>query len=144
MGKPIWSTDEERLKVAIVGSRAIKNYAIVKRVMESLPETFKFKMLICGKADGVDMLGDKWAKEQRLAIRYYTPDYDQFGQSAPLERNKVMAQQADVVVAIWNGKSRGTKHMITQSIKAGCRVFVAQPPDFMPREPKKKEEQTNG
>ena len=40
------------------------------------------------------------------------PDWDKYGKSAGYIRNTEMAEAGDILVAFWDGKSKGTEHMI--------------------------------
>ena len=46
------------------------------------------------------------------------------GRKAGPIRNNEMADKADALIAIWDGQSRGTKHMIDAATKHGLRVHV--------------------
>ena len=54
----------------------------------------------------------------------FLADWDQFGKSAGYKRNIQMAEHADALIAIWDGKSKGTMHMITEACKRNLRVHL--------------------
>ncbi|MDR3153891.1 MAG: DUF2493 domain-containing protein [Deltaproteobacteria bacterium] len=100
------------MKVVIFGSRAITDMALVERAVEEsglLPEITE---IVSGRAKGVDTLGERFASERGIPLKLYPPDYKTFGGSAPLKRNEDMAAYADYGVAVWNGVSNGTRHML--------------------------------
>lgn len=68
--------------------------------------------IVCGKARGADSLGEKWAKANHVGIKYFPADWDKYKKSAGYLRNKQMAEYGDALIACWDGKSKGTKHMI--------------------------------
>ena len=84
--------------------------------------------IICGKARGADTLGEQFAKEYKLSIKYFPADWNTYGKSAGYRRNAEMANYAKedngVLIAFWDGKSKGTKHMIDIAKNSGIRVFV--------------------
>ena len=84
--------------------------------------------IICGKARGADTLGEQFAKEYKLSIKYFPADWNTYGKSAGYRRNAEMANYAKedngVLIAFWDGKSKGTKHMIDLSKSNNIRVFI--------------------
>lgn len=60
-----------------------------------------------------------------LVMHEYDPaDWKGLGKSAGYKWNEQMAQNADALVAFWDGQSRGTKHMIDLACKYGLKVRV--------------------
>lgn len=106
--------------VAIVGSRAIKNVNF-----DLYLDKNNIGQVISGGATGVDTLGESWAKRNKIESVAFLPNFDVYGFPAALfERNKDMAKAADIVVAFWDGKSHGTKHMIDYAKSIGREVQV--------------------
>ncbi len=84
--------------------------------------------IVCGKARGADTLGEKFGKEYGFKIKYFPADWDNLGKRAGYVRNADMAIYAKedngVLIAFWDGQSKGTKHMIDLANKYGLKVFV--------------------
>lgn len=81
--------------------------------------------VITGGAKGVDACAEKYAKEHGLELEIIRPDYkNYYPKVAPLMRNKTIVEKSDVLVAIWDGKSKGTKYTIDYAKKLGKQVFV--------------------
>ena len=84
--------------------------------------------IVCGKARGADTLGEQFAKEYKLSIKYFPADWNTYGKSAGYRRNAEMANYAKedngVLIAFWDGKSKGTKHMIDLAKSNNIRVFI--------------------
>ena len=97
-------------RVVIAGSRNITDYYYVKKCIEH--SGFDIDEVVCGGAEGVDSLGEKWAKQYGIAIKYFYPDWKNLGKVAAIIRNQEMALYANKLIAIWDGESKGTKHMI--------------------------------
>lgn len=94
------------MKVAVVGSRGLK----IKNLEEFIPEdTTK---IIWGGAKGVDQCAREYALSHNIKLTEYKPDYRRFGRGAPLKRNAQIVQNSDMVIAFWDGKSRGTAFVI--------------------------------
>ena len=109
------------MKVAVVGSRGIKS-ADVGRLLP--PETTE---IISGGARGVDTLAQAYAQEHGIPVRIFLPDYSRYGRGAPLKRNEQIARECDLLIAVWDGKSRGTAHVVAFARKLGreVRVYLA-------------------
>ena len=84
--------------------------------------------IICGKARGADTLGELFAKIYHFPIKYFPADWDTYGKSAGYIRNTKMAKYAKedngVLIAFWDGKSKGINHMIDIAKSRGIRVFI--------------------
>lgn len=103
-------------RVIIAGSRDFNNYPGLVEVMDRLLANVTDEIIIvCGMEQGADRLGERYAKERGYAIRYFPADWD---------NNEQMAQNADALVAFWDGKSRGTKHMIETAQKHKLDIRV--------------------
>ena len=114
------------MRVIIAGSRNINDYNIVQEAIQK--SGFKISTVVSGGAKGVDKLGEKYALDNNLKIDQYIPDWRPNGKdvdrSAGYKRNIEMAKNADALIAIWDGESRGTKHMIIEGTKIGLNVYV--------------------
>lgn len=110
------------MKVIIAGSRdGIKRDGVMT-VLKNSP--FKITEIVCGEARGVDQYGKEWGQEQGIKVTSFPADWNKHGRAAGPIRNKEMAEYADVLIAIWDGKSKGTKNMIDLAIKMGLQVLV--------------------
>lgn len=95
--------------------KAIKQYGV------SITE------VVSGGAKGVDKLGEKWAISYGVPIKTFyltNEDWLLFGNRAGIIRNQQMAEYADVLIAIWDGKSKGTANMIEEMKKLDKPVYV--------------------
>lgn len=106
----------------IAGSRSIKEYTLVKYAIESAP--WIPTEVISGRARGVDRLGERWAKENNVQLFLMPADWDKHGKRAGYLRNRRMAADADALIAIWDGESRGTRNMIEIAEEEGLEVYV--------------------
>lgn len=69
--------------------------------------------LVCGMARGADITAYQlWKNVYENKWYEFEPDWDKHGKAAGFLRNTQMALFADFLVAFWDGKSKGTKHMI--------------------------------
>ncbi len=80
--------------------------------------------VISGGARGVDRLAAQFAEKQKLPVEEYLPDYNLFGKIAPLVRNRTIVDNADFVVAVWDGKSKGTLNTIDYTLESNKPLVV--------------------
>lgn len=80
--------------------------------------------IVSGAARGADALGERYAAERGLAVKQFPADWDRYGRSAGYRRNAEMAEYADAAVVFWDGKSKGSKHMINLAKEKGLPVRV--------------------
>lgn len=116
-----------KFRVIVAGGRYFNNfYQLVGELDFLLSEKEKTHeiVIVSGKARGADTLGEDYAKLRGYAIDAHPADWDTYGKSAGYKRNVEMADNADALVAFWDGASRGTKHMIDIATNKGLPVRV--------------------
>lgn len=112
-------------RLVVAGGRDFNDYKRVEEVLNQVRQHFEFAV-VCGKAKGADTLGELYAKNNNLIIHYYPADWNKYGKSAGYRRNVEMAENAEYLVAFWDGKSRGTEHMINIAAERGLKVLVVR------------------
>ena len=113
------------MKIIIAGSRNINNYELIKETMDNILKTLNIPItIISGGANGVDKLGERYALEKHLGLTVYPADWDTYGKSAGYIRNEQMANVGNMLVAFWDGKSKGTKHMIDLAEKYNLIIKI--------------------
>jgi len=106
------------MRVAVVGSRGLQ----VENLGDYLPpETTE---IISGGAKGVDASARDYALRNGLKLTEYLPDYSRYRRAAPLKRNITIIENADLVLAFWDGTSRGTKYVIDNCKKRNIPVKI--------------------
>lgn len=110
------------MKTIIAGSRLITSFAIVAEAIEA--SGFHITEVVSGGAPGVDALAEKWAEQNGIPVKQFPADWDRYGRKAGPIRNQAMAEYGEALIAVWDGKSRGTRDMIRRARKHGLRVFV--------------------
>ena len=85
-------------------------------------------VVISGCARGVDTAGEEWAKARGIPVERYPADWDRYGRSAGFHRNAEMAKVAHALIAVWDGVSRGTAHMIQEARRRDCVVHIVRVP----------------
>lgn len=130
-------------KVIVAGSRKFTDYGLLSRKLEKLlPNP---TIVVSGKANGADALGERWAREHGYPVEEHPADWSNLSVSkgvvrenahgkynalAGHNRNQKMLDSVlenpdgGGLIAFWDGKSSGTKQMINIAQKAGLRVVV--------------------
>lgn len=111
------------MKVIIAGSRSANCLLELESAIRK-SGLWKIDEVVSGTARGADSLGEKWANDHRIPVKRFPADWDTFGKSAGYRRNEEMARYADALIALWDGESRGTKHMIDIARSKGLSVHV--------------------
>lgn len=112
-------------RVIIAGGRDFNDYDLLVKTMNHLLSNVNDDItVVCGKARGADTLGERYAKERGFSVQYFPADWEKYGKAAGYIRNTEMAENADALVAFWDGQSRGTRHMIALAKMHGLKVRV--------------------
>ena len=80
--------------------------------------------IVSGGARGIDTCAKNYALEHDLKLTEFLPEYSRYGRGAPLRRNITIIEYADMVLAFWDGESRGTKYVIDNCKKRNIPVVI--------------------
>lgn len=129
------------MKYVISGSRRLKKYSIVKKCIELGIEHFGERptLIIEGgqrtyeKIDGemwpvggVDFLASVYAAEFKIPLHTEKAKWEKYHLAAGPIRNEAMAAMGDVLVAIPDAQSRGTRDMVNAMKDARKPYFVIE------------------
>jgi len=106
------------MKVAVIGSRGLSVTDLGRYLPKNTTE------IVSGGARGVDTSAREYALSHGIKLTEFLPEYTRFGRSAPLKRNITIIEYSDIVLAFWDGKSKGTKFVIDNCRKLGVEVRV--------------------
>lgn len=109
------------MKIAVIGSRTFNNYELVEKVLDSFPN---IDLIVSGGAKGADYLGEKYAYFHNIKKLIFKPEWDKYGKKAGIIRNKDIIDNADIIIAFWDGKSTGTKHSIEYAKKKNKKLII--------------------
>lgn len=112
------------MKVIIAGSRTITDKKLVADAMRSFTRFWCINEVVCGEARGVDAIGRQLAEAQKIPVKSFPADWDKYGKPAGYIRNKEMGMYADALIAVWDGQTRGTRHMIDIMNELGKPALV--------------------
>ena len=109
------------MKVAVVGSRSISATDIGLYISDG-------DEIVSGGAVGVDSCAAEYAMNNGLKLTVFLPQYERYGRAAPIVRNKKIVDYADKIVALWDGKSKGTLSVIKYAEKTGklCEIVLCK------------------
>ncbi len=113
------------MKTIIAGSRDFNDYRLLRKQVDYYRlHKNEITQVVSGCAKGADTLGEQYAEENGIEIKRFPADWNKHKRAAGPIRNRQMAEYADVLIAVWDGSSRGTKNMIDEMNKLGKPVFV--------------------
>lgn len=115
------------MRVIIAGSRTIgdETYPVLEELLAGAG--IAVSEVVSGCAPGVDRLGERWAKAHRVPVARFPADWRRHGRSAGFRRNAEMSGYGEALVALWDGQSSGTRHMIGLMARKGAPMLVWTP-----------------
>ena len=119
--------DRPIYKIIIAGGRDFMDYNLLKKKTNKILQEKRVShkiVIISGCARGADTLGLRYASENAFDIEEYPANWDKYGKKAGYMRNVEMAENADALIAFWDGKSKGTKHMIDIATEKNLPIRV--------------------
>lgn len=128
-----------RKRIIIAGSRGFSDYEMMSETIiqyckdkDLLPSDVE---IIEGGAKGADDYGKRFALKYKLIKHTQMPADWSIGKQAGYIRNCDMADYAHqfdggVLFAFWDGKSKGTNHMINIAKRKGMEVHVIKYPTY--------------
>jgi hypothetical protein len=118
------------MKIMIAGSRGIKDVQWIHGELDKIFEKMKPNKVIHGGATGVDSIAHDYCVRNRIEVSVFRPNYKKYKNNpsrAPLMRNVEMVKEADIVIAMWDGKSNGTEHVINNADRFGKPLLICRP-----------------
>ena len=111
------------VNITIIGSRNFDNYEFVENIVSAVIADFAEQTnsdaitIVSGGAKGTDLLAERFAKQHSFPMLIFRPDYKSYGKAAPIRRNREILEHSDMVIAFWDGASKGTRYMIENAEK---------------------------
>jgi len=120
---------ETTKRVIVCGSRKFNDKELLYNTLDDVVDEYGDIEIISGHAQGADRLAEAYAEDRELKLRIFPAAWKQFGKAAGPIRNRAMLKYAmqayPLVVAFWDGSSRGTKNMISLASSYGIDVWDA-------------------
>ena len=113
-------------RILVCGGRDFTDRDLVFATMDKVKGIFGDFELVHGGAKGADSFSDEWADSVGCSKKVFKPDWKMYKRAAGPIRNGQMLEylrrgEEPLVIAFWDGKSKGTKDMITKAKKAGVK-----------------------
>jgi hypothetical protein len=115
------------VKTIVAGSRDVTDMRYLHKAIKDCG--WVPSCVVSGTARGADRLGETWAVQNGVPCLRFPADWNKHGKSAGYKRNELMADNADALIALWDGVSPGTKHMIDIARRKNLRVYVQLIPE---------------
>jgi hypothetical protein len=113
------------MNLAIIGSRNFTDEKLFKeKIIPILAHLEEEVVIISGGAKGADTLAENYANQNNLKMIVIKPDWKKYGRGAGIVRNTEIINQSDMVIAFWDGQSKGTKDSVSKAKKLGKVVHV--------------------
>jgi len=119
------------MRLAIVGGRDFNDEFLMAEHIAMFMAAYTNEELkppdvkvISGGAKGADSLGERFAKIYQVPVTVYKPNWKEYGRSAGFIRNQIIVDNCDMVLAFWDGRSRGTHDTINKAKKAKKPTFI--------------------
>ena len=114
------------MKIVIGGCRGYTDYKVfcdfVSQCLTS-EENLDSMTILSGHCSGVDTMAERYAQENGIALEIFPANWEAYGRAAGPVRNREMVSQADIVIAFWDGKSKGTASLLQYAKKLGRKIY---------------------
>jgi len=106
-------------KILVCGSRGWPGVFRIHARLDLLENA----LLIVGGAPGPDEVARQWAVSRGVDHIVFYANWERDGKRAGILRNlRMLALKPNLVIAFWDGESRGTEHTITTAEMRGIPV----------------------
>ncbi len=124
----------KELRAIIAGKRDFNDFnrlcKYCDNILKVYKESFDQITIISGNALGTDRMGEEYAKLRGYNLMVFPAEWFKYGRRAGIIRNAQMADYATsdnkegILIAFWNGISKGTGNMIEQAQSKHMDVFI--------------------
>lgn len=111
------------MKLAIIGGRDFNNYKKAEKVFVNFFDRYT-DTIISGGAKGADHIGKTLAESFSKEYIEFPADWEKYGKRAGFIRNSEIIENCDMVLAFWDGESKGTEHSLTVAKQKKKPVFI--------------------
>ena len=115
------------MRVIVCGSRRWHDRDRITTALADLPGE---SVIVHGNAAGADRIAHQEAQKLGLLVEPHPAEWDVYGKAAgPVRNQKMAALGADLCIAFWDGRSKGTAHMMKEAEARGIPVDVVYRPE---------------
>jgi hypothetical protein len=119
------TNSSDTFKVIIAGGRDYYDYNTLTKICDHMLKNKVNVEIVSGGAKGADAMGEIYAYSRGYKLTKFPADWENEGRSAGYKRNALMAHHSDALIAFWDGRSKGTKHMIDLATAKGLKVKIS-------------------
>lgn len=115
------------MNITIGGCRDFDDYDIFKKFVGECVKSINTPekvIILSGHCSGADEMAERFAKECGLALEIFPAEWKKYGKAAGPKRNKEMVEKSDIIIAFWDGKSKGTKNLIDLAKKKDIQIKI--------------------
>lgn len=106
------------MKIAVIGSRTFSDYEYLKDTLRCIHIT----QIVSGGDLGADKLAEQYAKEKNIQVSVI-PHTDN-PETTGAHRTYAIINQAQLVIAFWDGKSPGTADLLKYAQQKGKKTVI--------------------
>ena len=98
------------MRIAIIGSREFSDFSLMASTVDKFIEksNINVEKIVSGGARGTDTLAAHYASQRGYLLQEFKPDYSRYGRGAPLMRNSLIVENADIILAFVRPNSKGS------------------------------------
>lgn len=113
-------------RLAIIGSRDFNNYKFLEETCKNFIKQNNIinPTIISGGAKGADSFAEIFASICKYKFIKFPAEWDKYGKQAGIIRNEKIINNSDIVLAFWDGKSRGTQHSINIAKSKNIPIYI--------------------
>lgn len=116
-------------RIIVAGGRDFDDYEYLCKELDGILDQIDGdKEIVSGTAKGADSLGTRYGKEHGIPVKEFKPNWRQYGRAAGIIRNQEMldyaSEETPLVVAFWDGQSKGTHDMIRKATHSHAELKV--------------------
>lgn len=118
------------MKMGIVGSRGYNDYGSFYLIIDELRKSIPVSCIVSGGEAGVDTMASLYAKNNGIELVVFEANWGdmsepcvrkvnsrgkEYSALAGINRNTLIVQESDIIVAFWDLKSKGTRDTIKKA-----------------------------
>ena len=114
------------MNIGVVGSRSFNDYPLLEKTLNEIIEHIQQNhkvgreepiTIVSGGASGADTWAEIYSIKHNCGLKVFEAEWNKYGKKAGIMRNKDIVEASDMIVAFWDGESRGTLNTITEAKK---------------------------